>query len=57
MTLKGNSWELHGYLKEVQRVFQGTFKQIQRHFKKVSREFKQSVKRFQENVKQIFKGV
>ena len=49
-TVKGDSRELQGYLKEVQRVFQGSFKEDSRVLKKVSSEF-------QENFIQSFKGV
>ena len=52
--MKSDSRELQGYLKEVQRVFQGTFKAILWKFKGC---LKKVSSVFRENFKQSFKGV
>ena len=54
---KGDSLELQGYLKEVQRVFQGNFKAVSKTFKEVSRVFKGRLKSVSMELYVGFKGV
>ena len=51
----GDSRELQGYLKKVKRVFQGTFKAVQRRFKEASRVLKDVSSFFKESSKGVSK--